>query len=78
MRLMLVHRSRFDHGFNPQNAVEAALSRVAKSPPVHARQTHIDALPAPCVLKSTQATAIPGLSTPRAHARISIVAPKSP
>lgn len=30
MRLMLVHRSRFDHGFNPQNAAEAALSRVAK------------------------------------------------
>jgi hypothetical protein len=56
---MLVHRSRFDHGFNPQNAVEAALSRVAKSPPVHARQTHIDALPAPCVLKSTQATGNP-------------------
>ena len=30
MKLMLVHRSHFDHGFKPQNAVEAALSRVSK------------------------------------------------
>ncbi len=29
MRLMLVHRSRFDHGFKLQNAVEAAASRVS-------------------------------------------------
>lgn len=30
MKPMLDHRSHFDHGFKPQNAVEAALSRVRK------------------------------------------------
>jgi hypothetical protein len=78
MRIMLVYRSRFDHGFKPQNAVEAALSRVIKitagprAPSPHRLNT--DAVRTPI----DDPTGSPAATATCAHAPIPIVALESP
>ena len=78
MKLMRVHRSRFDHRFKPQNAVGAALTRVTKiivgSPAANPNRR----APAAMALKSTSDTLLPELSTTCARAQIPIAALQSP